>query len=789
VQRLRGHGITISVRTLFDAPTPAALAAAEGDTTIAPDTPLITLTQEQRDQIAAHVPGGAANIADIYPLAPLQEGIFFHHLMADQHKADAYVLPSLLRLDSRERLDEFLAALQQVVNRHDIFRTSLAWHALPEPVQVVWRHADLPVTELPPGTDLTSAAGNRMDLSRAPLMDVHHTTEPATGKHLALIRVHHLTVDHTALDVVLGEIAALLPSADAGDTLPTPLPFRDFVAQARLGTPKAEHERHFAALLADVTEPTVAFGAADVHGDGTGADEARAAVGAEVAARIRDCARSFGVSPATVWHLIWARVLATASGSDDVVFGTVLFGRMNSGAGADRVPGPFINTLPVRIATGEASAADTLTALRSQLAGLLAHEHAPLSLAQQASQITPPAPLFTTLLNYRHTAAGPRGGRAMAGVELLSGRERTNYPVSVSVDDTGTDFVVTILAVAPADAHLIQRLVLSAADGMARVLHNTPDLPVHRAPLLTPAERAHILTRWNDTEAPLPDGTLNSLFAATADHRPDATAVLCGDQHLSFQALDERASRLADVLAEHGAGPRTAVAVMMGRSATLVTTLLAVVKAGAAYLPVHPGTPPERAAFMLADAEAVLVVTDRAAQGHVPEGAIAVVIADDVRGAGGRPAHTTGPDELAYLMYTSGSTGRPKGVAVRHRDVVALAADRGWQDRHERVLLHSPTAFDASTYELWVPLLNGGTVVVAEADHLDSGDLRTLIDRGAVTAAFFTTALFNAVAAQDPAALSGLRVVLTGGEMASAGAMRTMLSACPGLLLGHVYGP
>ena len=425
--------------------------------------PLAQLGQDQIDQITAAVPGGAANVADVYPLAPLQEGMFFQYLVTAQSGGtDAYVLPTVLRFGSRDRLGEFTAALQRVVDRHDIYRTSVAWEGLPEPVQVVWRAAVLPVTEvtLDPGDSrswglrrqcgpLAAAVGLRMDVGRAPLLDVHAAAEPGTGRWLALVRVHHLVVDQTALDVVLGEVRALLCGQE--DRLPVPLPFRDFVAQARLGMPREEHERFFAGLLGDVTEPTAAFGLADVLGDGTGAAEAGLMLDDALAGRVRAVARARGVSPATLFHLVWARVLAAVSGREDVVFGTVLFGRMNAGAGADRVPGPFINTLPVRVGVGQ-GAAEAVAGLQRQLAGLLAHEHAPLALAQQASGVIAPAPLFTTLLNYRHQQPGVPGGGGLEEVEVVTTAGRTNYPVTVSVDDLGSGFGFTVLAVAPVDA-------------------------------------------------------------------------------------------------------------------------------------------------------------------------------------------------------------------------------------------------------------------------------------------------------------------------------------------------
>ena len=313
VERLREAGITVTVRAVFEAPTPAGLAVAaaapagvtvpgraipEGTRVITPQMlPLAGLDAGQIAAVTALVEGGAVNVADVYPLAPLQEGMFFHHLMSAGGGADAYLLPMVLRFDSRARLEAFAGALQQVVDRHDIYRTSVAWEGLPEPVQVVWRQARLPVREVTvtgPDTtaELLAAAGPWMDLRRAPLMRMVTAAEPGTGRWLALLQIHHLLQDHTGMDEVVGEITAFLRGR--GGDLAEPRPFRDFVAQARLGVPREEHQRFFAALLGDVTEPTAPFGLLDTRGDGTGAAEAAAAVDPGVAARLRDRARALG---------------------------------------------------------------------------------------------------------------------------------------------------------------------------------------------------------------------------------------------------------------------------------------------------------------------------------------------------------------------------------------------------------------------------------------------------------------------------------------------------------------
>ena len=525
VQRLRERGVTVPVRALFQTPTPAGLAAAAGQPEVAvppnlipagadqitPDmVPLAQLTQEQIERIAEGVDGGAGNVADIYPLAPLQEGLFFHHLMAVDTSRDVYLTPVVLGFESRDRLDGFLGAVQQVVGRHDIYRTSLAWEGLAEPVQVVWRRAPIPVTEVSitaNGADgvaeLLAVAGSWLDLRRAPLLRVHVAAEPGSGRWLALLQIHHLVQDNLGRNVVLGEITALLRGE--GDRLPDPLPFRDFVAQARLGVPREEHERYFAGLLGDVTEPTAPFGLLDVRGDGTNARSARGVVDQELAGRLRAGARALGVSPATLFHLVFARVLAVVSGREDVVFGTVLLGRMQAGAGADKIPGPFINTLPVRIDTGTVTVASAVAAMQAQLAGLLAHEHAPLPLAQRASGVVAPAPLFTSVFNYRHSHShSQQSGAGLTGIRTLYARGGTNYPLVVSVDDTGTGFGFSVDAFAPADPGRVCAMLHTVVGSLVTALEENPAAPLRAVQVLTQAEREQILTAWNDTAREVP---------------------------------------------------------------------------------------------------------------------------------------------------------------------------------------------------------------------------------------------------------------------------------------------
>ncbi|WP_225548753.1 condensation domain-containing protein, partial [Chromobacterium violaceum] len=307
VERMRQAGLHSDIRQLFGAADLAALAAslsgdsalvaapangipAAGCEAITPEMVTLTaLSQAQIAAIAAQVPGGMANIQDIYPLAPLQEGILFHHLLGGE--GDAYLLYDLLAFDSSERLNGFLASLQQAVDRHDILRTGVLWQDLPEPVQVVWRQAPVQVETVA----LDPADGplpqqlearyhprrHRIDVRQAPLLRGFVAAEAATGRHYLQLLFHHLAIDHTALETMLQEIS-LLQQGRQAELGPT-TPFRQFVAQARLGVDAAEHEAYFRAQLGEVDEPTLPFGLQGYLGDGGGIEEARLNLSPELA--------------------------------------------------------------------------------------------------------------------------------------------------------------------------------------------------------------------------------------------------------------------------------------------------------------------------------------------------------------------------------------------------------------------------------------------------------------------------------------------------------------------------
>ncbi|MFF2014270.1 amino acid adenylation domain-containing protein, partial [Streptomyces sp. NPDC058195] len=299
---------------------------------------------------------------------------------------------------------------------------------------------------------------------------------------------------------------------------------------------------------------------------------------------------------------------------------------------------------------------------------------------------------------------------------------------------------------------------------------------------------------YNDTAENLPEGALHVLFAAQAARTPQAVALVCEDQSLTYQELDGAANALAHRLVAEGVRPGDTVGLLFDRSFAYVITVLAVLKSGGVYVPLDHRQTEERLAWILGNTGAVLLVTDRPAAGTGFAGDLSTLRLDDTSAtadtAPTAPDAEVHPDHPLYMMFTSGSSGTPKGVVNTHRNVVELALDPGFgATAHERVLAYSPLPFDSSTYELWVPLLRGGLAVVLPARKIDIGELAEAITRHRATAAYFTTALFDAMASEAIDGLKQLREIWTGGDVLSASALQRAMDHCPDTTFVHVYGP
>ncbi|AYX40192.1 non-ribosomal peptide synthetase [Burkholderia pseudomallei] len=758
---------------------------------------LVALSQESIDALVAKVEGGAANVQDIYPLAPLQEGILFHHLMSGE--SDPYVLSGVLAFRSREVMERFVSALQQVIDRHDILRTGFFWEGLEQPVQVVQRRATLPVSVVELDAregDIVrqlearfDSRGYRMDVSRAPLMHVHAACDGEHERWVARVLFHHLSIDHTTLERVIEEARAI--GQGRAEDLPQPVPFRNFVEQARLGVSEADHEAYFRAKLGDIDEPTAPFGLLSVQGDGREIAEAARRLKPELSGALRGHARRLGVSAASMMHVAWGLVLSRTTGRQDVVFGTVLFGRMQGGAQSDRALGLFINTLPVRMRVAQTGVEASVKETHAQLAELMRHEHAPLVLAQRCSGVPAQTPLFTSLLNYRYSKPKVAAAHIADGVELLDGHERTNYPVSVDIDDHGDDFKIRAQAAASVDPARVCDFLEVALTRLVDALERDPHGALRQLDILPEVEREEVVRRWNAGEKARPSRLcLHELFERQAARAPDAIAVIQDERALTYAELNRCANRLAHYLRARGVRGGDRVALYARRSPELLIGMLATLKAGGAYVPLDPGYPAERLTHMLLDSAPVVVLRDAAASNDVlvrlnAGTPILDLHADDERWSAqpsgnlklcGSHEPDVGARRLAYVIYTSGSTGAPKGVMVEHASVVnqiGALTEYLELDASDRVLQFSNIAFDASVEEIFATLSCGATLVLRTDRWLaDAETFWALCGAQRISIVDLPAQFFGQLALSGRRAVpTGVRCVVIGGEAVGASAL------------------
>ncbi|MFH9352447.1 amino acid adenylation domain-containing protein [Kitasatospora sp. NPDC017646] len=751
------------------------------------DFPLVALGQEELDRLAEH--HAPAALVDVWPTSPLQQGMAFHAAY-DSDGADVYTSVCTFDLTGPVDADRLRAAAEALLLRQPNLRAG--FHQRPDgpPVQVVPDRVELPFTVL----DLTShpdpaaeadriaAAeyGRRFDLSRPPLLRYTLLTL-APGRHRLIAAAHHILLDGWSTPLFAEELWALY----FRQPLPPAAPYREYLRWITRRDGAAARTA-WAGALAGVNEPTLL-----VPGRTTAAPQLplrlHTGLTPEATEALGRTARRYGVTLNTLVQAAWGVLLARLTGREDVLFGTTVSGRPHDLPGVERMMGLLINTVPVRVTLDPAESwGQLLLRLQHEQSALLDHQHLSLTEIQQLAGLGSLFDTVTVYGNYPDPSAlddaDPSGATRVTLVEDI---DSAHYPLLLAL--TPGDGLQLRLdhqpdAFTPAEARALLDRFLALLD---RIVADPSEL-VATVDVLTGAERERLLSGWHGPVTELPPGAVSELFEAQAAATPEAVALVRGGEELTYRELNARANGLARRLVETGVTTETPVAVLLERSPALVITLLAVLKAGGSYVPLDDAQPEERLRAVLADAGATIAVTDR---DHPALAGLTTLAVGDETAADNLELPLDSA-QLAYVMHTSGSTGRPKGIGVTHRSVVDLALGGTFAGGgHAVVPVHAPTAFDASTYELWAPLLSGGRLVIAPAGRLGVAELATTISRGGVTAAWMTVGLFNVLAAEAPQTFAGLREVWTGGDIASPAAMRRVLESCPGLKLVNVYGP
>jgi amino acid adenylation domain-containing protein/non-ribosomal peptide synthase protein (TIGR01720 family) len=741
-----------------------------------------------------------------------------------------YNIPVALRL--RGPLD--VAALERALNaltaRHSALRATFqVEHGVPRQVIVPEFRLPLPVVAV--DEDFTGRieeeARQPFDLERGPLIRAA-LLRVAGDDHVLMLTAHHLVADGWSLGVLARELMALL-SEEAAELPPLPLEYAHYAAWQRawlegeMSAPGAEgeatsplqqHLDYWRAQLAgaparldlptDRPRPVIASNNGAL---------VPFAMGVEEVAALRGLARDHGVTLYMVLLAAFEALLARYSGRTDITVGTVVAGRDRSEW--QGMVGLFVNTLVMRgDLSGNPTFAQLLGRTREAALGAFAHANLPLDLLVDALGIERSLgnhPLFSVMLSLQDDPLDSIdfGGAKVEWLPADTGTAKYDLVMNLFERRAGLRGILeynTDLY----DASTMRRF-LGHFVTLLRHLPQCPAAPFASLPILSAEERHQILEDWNDTATSFPrERSLAELFDAQARETPDALAVLYGEDWLTYRELDGAANRLASLLRSRGLGPDCLVAVLMDRSADMVVALLAIIKSGAAYLPLDPANPPERLAFMLRDAAAPLVLTEQkharllAAAVEGNEAAPDILVLDaEGRSGPGRWASTerepeepvasgARPDNLAYVIYTSGSTGTPKGIAIPHIAVTRLVRNTDYigLTTADRIAQASNASFDAATFEIWGALLSGAALVgVPREVLLVPADFTAFLRRERINTLFLTTALFNQMATEEPGGFAHVKHLMFGGEACDPRAVAAVSQAGPPERLLHVYGP
>ncbi|MBK6016196.1 non-ribosomal peptide synthetase [Streptomyces sp. MBT53] len=760
------------------------------------DVPLVPVRQSEIEVWEKRYPG----LVDVWPPTALQSGLLFHAMLADT-TFDAYHMQMVYHLSGRVDPERMRAAGQSLLDRYANLRTAFVADAAGDRVQLVldavelpWRHLDLSRAGEEERAEalrrfLAEDQAHHFDPAEPPLLRMTLLTTGPERSELVLT-AHHVLIDGWSVPLLMQDLLRLYGSGGDASVLPRVRGYRDFLVWLS-GQDRTAAARAWAAELDGIDEPTLLapHAGSELH---TEVGQVAVPVPADLARALARRAAELGVTLNTLVQGSWALLLSHLTGRRDVVFGTTVSGRPPAVTDVDAMVGLFINTLPVRVscAPGD-SLADLLTGLQDRQAALLDHHHYGLADIQRATGLPTLFDSVVVFESYPVDRAGISAAHGEAAVTItgITPFTGSHYPLVVTAD---------------ADPHLRlalqyhhhafdQGTVAAIATRFERVLRQLaadPELAVGRIDVLDAAERNQVLAERNTTNRSVPAATFTGLFEARAAERPDALAVEAGEVRLGYRELDERANQLAHHLRALGAGRGSVVGLCVERGADLVVGLLGIMKTGAAYVPLDPGYPADRLAFMLRDSGARLVVTERHSRTALDPDIVAVDLTGDRDRIGQRPvtAPTGGPgtDDLAYVIYTSGSTGRPKGVLVTHAGIANLAAamtDRLRITDDSRVLQFASSSFDGAVMEVLMALPNGATLVLPPHGPIAGEALQRFLRERRITHTLLVPSL---VATLDPEGLDELRTLVVGAE-ASSGDLVARWSA--GRRMINAYGP
>jgi amino acid adenylation domain-containing protein len=749
------------------------------------------------------------DVESIWHLAPMQQGMLFHSTASQD--AFAYCDQSVFLLHGPLNVKAFRRAWEKVLARHQALRSLFLWEGLSKPLQVVRRDAKLRLVELN-WCDMQSDERKRalqdylhqdrcqrFDFERAPLfrLALIHAEEEC---YYLIYTAHHLILDGWSIALAFREVWNYYCAYSAGDELelPPPRPYVDFVRWLQQQD-MAAAELFWRETLRNLAAPTPLPLSRGQDGNLPAANVSHKTrvlrLETATTIRLQELARKQQLTLNTILQGAWAVLLSRYSGSPDVVFGATVSGRTADLVGIEQIVGLFINTLPVRaIARSQERLLPWLADLQLQQAKAQQYGYASLAEIQQWGEMRGGEPLFQTLLVFQNYPIEMSSGEAKGvRVELYQNIDNSPYPITLVASHRGA-LEIRVLHEESIASEAVERMLTHLQVLLGKIA-DSPNRKLGELEYLSQAEKVRVIEEWNRTETEYPhDQCVHQLFQAQVQSIPNAIAVSVEGQFLSYQELNARSNQLAHYLRKLGVRPEVRIGICMDRSLEMIVAILGILKAGAVYVPLDPKLPQERLRYVVEDVESPLVLTTKSLRKQLPP-ELKVLLLDEEMPLIGREMREDleegglGSDMLAYVMYTSGSTGQPKGVAVSHRSIVRLV--RGSQYVHWQAgdvcLQAAPLAFDASTFEIWGCLLNGGRLVMSSPGAVGINELGRILRESGTTVLWLTSGLFDQLVEQEVESLTGVREIVAGGDVLSVPHVTRAVQA--GCCVTNGYGP
>ncbi|POP90970.1 non-ribosomal peptide synthetase [Pseudomonas syringae pv. syringae] len=762
------------------------------------DFPLARMSQLQLSSL----PIAAGQIEDLYPLAPMQQGMLFHTLFEQQ--AGHYI--NQMRIDvSGLDVPRFCAAWQATLDAHEVLRSAFISHLQPA-LQVVLRDVRMPFVELDARGQSSDwidqwADADRQqgfDLAQGPLLRLA-VVRTGEQSHQLIYTSHHILMDGWSSSRLLGEVLQRY----SGQTLPRQVSrYRDYIEWLQRQDAGLS-ERFWTGQLARLDEPTRLVQAFKAPDSGQGHGDYLHLIDAENTRQLSEFAREQRVTLNTLVQSAWLLVLQRYTGQSSVTFGATVAGRPADLPGVEEQLGLFINTLPVIASPrAEQRVAEWVQQVQAQNIALREHEHTPLYEIQRWARSAGEA-LFDTILVFENYPVSEALQQAAPPGLVFGGlhtQEQTHYPLTLVVNLGETlSLRFSYAREAFSEQHMAQ---LSAHfQQVLQALTHDAQAALGELALLSDREQQHVLREWNATAADFPsEQCLHNLIEAQVRATPDAPALIFAAEQMSYAQLNARANQLAHRLRESGVGPDVLVGICVERSLELVIGLLAIIKAGGAYVPLDPDYPEDRLVYMMQDSGIGLLLTQAALLERLPIPPQVQSLCLDQHGdwlegySTANPVNLSHPLNLAYVIYTSGSTGKPKGAGNSHR---ALVNRLHWMqkayalDGSDTVLQKTPFSFDVSVWEFFWPLMTGARLAVAlPGDHRDPERLVQTIREHKVTTLHFVPSMLQAFMTHPQVeSCNTLRRVVCSGEALPAELAAQVLKRLPLAGLYNLYGP